>query len=296
MITNADELGAIVRRRRDDLAGRYEKHASDMAKIGEPDLARVFRALVDDSRADELPQARPGPNAVQTYVPDATALVAAEPVEIEGQWSAYSIWAVAVRNETKLFEDLTSLGVPMSALDLRSALAVEARACLDRAARYRVQRRLAFHANRLANETARFPDVRRIDTVGDFAHAALAIECYFLALMRQFNGSGPTLADVVDATERAIAHLEQITQTTEVPKRLQNALRRMQSASRNPKFPVGASGNTATRVALEANRIFDYYDQVFETSQDPQVTDAAQDMAARVIDRLQILKKQQFAT
>ena len=295
-VLDENEFSAIVRGWREELADRYEKYALDMAKIGEPDLADIFRLLIKDLSADVISKNRTGAKAADAYTPDATAVSATERTGMRGLWSAYSIWTFAVRNETQRFEELTSLNIPMDAQDLRSTLAVEARACLDRAARYRAQRRLAFHADRLANKIAQFPDVRRIDTVEDFAHVALAIERYFLALMRRLSTTKSKLADIIDATESDITELEQTAGATEVPSRLKNALKRLENASRNPRIAVGASAGIVTKVALEANRLFEFYDRVFETSQDPQVTDAAQHLAVHVIERLRILKKLRFGT
>ncbi len=290
LITDRVAFDTVVHAMRRRLVELYECLASEMAKIGAQDLEDIFRTLI--AEGDTASPARDIPNA------DAPASTEGSKIDepaLAAVWNAYAVWAYAVRNEVQLFEDLTSLSIPIDNEDLRNALGVEARASLDRAARYRVRRRLAFHADRLANSVAQFPDIRRIDTFEDFAHVALAVERYFLGLCLRFEDSATELARVIGPTGELVGGLERTVKPTEPPRRLRNALKRLESVSFEPGSdgPVTAGG--VAKVAIEADRIFDYYDRVFETSLDLEVSAAAQQFAADAVERLRILKELQTA-
>lgn len=289
-IQNQDEFSAVVRALRENLSGRYVRLGREMKKIGEPTLEAIFHALLTDIEEGNAPRARLKPTEDENHLVATKDPLANGPRELDGLWSPYAIWAFAVRNEIDMFEELTSLNIPIDDAHLQTALATEAQACLSRAATYRVQRRLAFHAERLANEVAQFPDIRRIDTVEDFAHVALAIEQYFMGLLRRHNGSEPGISDVVLTTEKAVSDLESMTQGADVPKRLQNALKRLTGATSHAPPPAEISNSVIAKIALEADRIFDYYDRVFDTSLDPHVIEAAQRMSANTVDRLRLLR------
>lgn len=295
MILSQDEFDASVHALMKRLVARYESLASEMAKIGAHDLEDIFRTLIKEgeSASPARKVARSKPAKANGPVPVAGGKI--DEPELAAVWNAYAVWAYAVRNEVQLFEDLTSLSLPIENEDLRNALGLEARACLDRAARYRVQRRLAFHADRLANSVAQFPDVRRIDSYEDLAHVALAIERYFLALCQRFEDAAIELARVIGATAHLVGELERTVESSEPPRRLRNALKRLEDVSFRKGVQRPVTRGDVAKVAFEADRIFDYYDRVFEASLDLEVTAEAQRLAAAAVERLRILKELQSA-
>ena len=292
-ISSSDELASFVRKRRQALAGRYEKLAIEMAKFGQPELETIYRSLADDAVQQSLPenQADSGkPTNGASYVP---VPANTEITDVASLSTPYTIWAFAVSNELHLFDELVAANVSLDSSHLQSELAVEARACLDRAAKYRAQRRIAFHAGRLSDEIAQFPDIRRIDTVEDFAHVGLAIEHYFQRLFENYDGSAGDISDIVEATSTAISYLEPVAQNADISKRLENPLKRLARVTSKQVGGIATDVRRMTQIALEADRIFDYYDRVFETAQDPEVTEASQHLSANVVGRLRILRRLQ---
>ncbi len=281
-ITSGDELADFVLALRKAVAVRYEQLAIEMAKIGEPKLETIYRSLAGDARqrgALDEGSARSAPKPENIDIPEVARL-----------WTPYAVWAFAVSNEIHFFETLASANVPIDSSRLRSALAIEARACLDRAANYRVQRRLAFHAERISEEIAQFPDIRRIDTVEDFAHVALAIERYFRLLVESHEPAASGLGAVAETGESAIAYLEPVARAADMSNRLRNPLKRLAKVSPSQVGGTVSGDFALAKIALEADRIFDYYDRVFETAQDQQVVEASQHLSTNALDRLRNLR------
>jgi len=289
-ISNNDELAYFVKARRRNLVSCYERLATEMAKFGESKQETIYRSLADDAERLSISETQ----SVSGTQKSGTAYVPlpanADFPDVASLWTPYTIWAFAVSNEVHLFEELVAANISIVSSHLRSALAVEARACLDRAAKYREQRRIAFHSERLSDESARFPDIRRIDTHQDFAHVALAIERYFQSLLVIYDKTSGDLGDVIDAAGKAISYLEPVVHDATISRRLERPLKRLAKVTSSQT----AKSNEATcgimKIAIEADRIFDYYDHVFESAQDSQIVDASQHLSANVLGRLRAIR------
>ncbi len=295
-ISSNEELSSFVMEHRQALADRYERLAYEMAKFGETKLEAIYRSLVDDAVpqvAEETKTASGAPSKGAAYVP---VPAKANLPDVASLSTPYSIWAFAVSNEVQLFEQLVAVNISIESCRLQSALAAEALACLDRAANYRVQRRLAFHAGRLSDEIAQFPDIRRIDTIEDFAHVALAIERYFKRLFENYDGSAGDISHIVEASRSAIKYLEPIAKNADISKRLEKPLTRLARATSSQFGGAATDTRRMMQITLEADRIFDYYDRIFETAQDSQITLAAQHLSASILDRLRMLRGLQDVT
>jgi hypothetical protein len=289
-ISSGEALASFVMKQRQALAESYEGLAVEMAKFGETKLEAIYRSLVDDAvphSALETQSASGAPANGVSYVP--VPAKAGLP-DVASLSTPYAIWAFAVSNEVQLFERLVAVNISIDSSLLQSALAAEALACLDRAANYRTQRRLAFHAGRLSDEIAQFPDIRRIDTIEDFAHVALAIEHYFQRLFENYDGSAGDISDIVEASGSAISYLEPMAKNAAISKRLENPLKRLARVTSRMVGGTATDAHRMTQIALEADRIFDYYDRVFETAQDLQITRASQHLSASTLDRLRSLR------
>lgn len=288
-ISSGDDLASFVLDRRQALADRYELLASEMSKFGEPELESIYQSLAKDAVHRNTAKTQTNGAA---YVPLPRNV---DLPDVASLSTSYSIWAFAVSNELRLLDELTTANISIGDSHMQSALAEEARACLDRAANYREQRRIAFHAERLSDKIAQFPDIRRIDTVEDFAHVALAIEHYFSLLLEGYDGSAGDISEIIHASDKAILYLEPIGQSSDVSKRLGNPLKRLAKVTASQVGGTATNSRRMTQITLEADRIFDYYDRVFETAQDPEVTTASQLLSNSILDRLRILRGLQSA-
>lgn len=289
-ISKSDELASFIRERRQKLTGCYERLADEMAMIGETKLEAIYRSLAEDAErlsTSEMKTERGTPKRGTAYVP---VPANADLPDVAGLSTPYTIWAFAVSNEVHLFEELAAANISISDSKLQSALALEARACLDRADGYRIQRRLAFHAERLSSEIASFPDIRRIDTIEDFAHVALAIEHYFQSLLSGYDGQPEELASVIETTGEAISYLDPVARSGGASNRLTRPLKRLANATSNQSGNSIRATYGVAKIAIEADRIFDYYDQIFESTLDLEVTRASQYLSAVILERLRTLR------
>lgn len=289
-ISNSDELASFIRERRRKLNGCYERLADEMAMIGETGLGAIYRSLAEDAErfsASETKTGRGTPKSGAAYVP---VPANADLPDVAGLSTPYTIWAFAVSNEVHFFEELVEANISISDSNLQSSLALEARACLDRADGYRIQRRLAFHEERLSSEIASFPDIRRIDTIEDFAHVALAIEHYFQSLLSGYDGPPEKLAHVIETTGEAISYLVPVARDGAASKRLMRPLKRLANVTSNQSGKSAKATYGIAKIAIEADRIFDYYDQIFESTLDLEVTAASQYLSAVILERLRTLR------
>lgn len=270
------------------LADLYENQARDMAEIGEPRLEALYRALAAESGvsmggAAEAAEGRtPLPAAFQR----AQETWVRTPARLR---TPYDVWAFAVANETALFEAAVELASQTKDPTVRRAVMTEAHDCLETAARYRGERRTAYHAERLGDEIARFPDIKRIDGGEDLAHVALAIEQWFLTFLDVPRHAGDAVKEAERITRAAIALVADEAEHMPPSKRLERPLRRLTMA-KAPPDPEGEAARWLARACLEAERIFDYYDAVFGAANDEALLHLSQRLSAHALSRLQALR------
>lgn len=291
LIKNSSGELSFVRERRKALAQLYGGLARTMGQVGKTDLEAPFIALA----ADAGKQANTKPQTAGEKTGAAPEPIVARgspgPVTISDFPSQYAVWAFAVDNEMALFGDIIDLASRADGPGERAVLMKAAGDCLDRAARYRIERRIAYHALRVSEEIAQFPDIRRIDALEDFVYVALAIERYFCRLLECHDEVGGGIGAIMTATDKIIAGLEPMAQDTHPSRRLDRPLKRLEKIAGRPVGARPAGADNWARLAVEAGRIFDYYDQVFETAQDPQVMALSQRLSASAIERLRLLRK-----
>lgn len=262
------------------LARRYDALAGHMAQIGEWQIEAVLRQLSRDAR-DWLKVF----NGVDEKQDDAPSPIGMDvtPAEL---LSTYAVWAFAVRNEMTLFTDFASLAGDSANAERRFRLKELASLCLDRAAQFRAKRRIAYHAERQKSTSARFPDLGRIQEREDLVHVALQTETWMRRCLSVLPHQDKGWEAVRKLTDAEIERLTIEVGDDPAPRRLQKQLQRLAACKVQGDVPATAAQG---RVGAEADRLFDYYDAVFEAAMDDALLAESQALSRTALARIHML-------
>jgi len=289
------ELKMLWASRQRRLARLYERLANESTEIGDHRIEKLFRSLAADTaqvrseaqgrRADSVIE--PSSEFVQWSGCDTSEpMVAATDFRLP-----YEVWAFAVQNDEQLFQEFACMACGADDAFLRVESILLAQSALDHAARHRIQRRLAFHAERLNNDAGRFPNINRIGSLDDLSHAALAVERWFCKFVEATSLSKDFKNAIAQSTLDEIARLETVIGTIPPSRRLERQLKRLAESKSRWTRAQREPAQDIIRIAMHAERIFDYYDGIFETSEDETVMAEAQRLSAAAIRRLQAIQQ-----
>ncbi len=268
----------------------YERLRRETENMGELALADIFGGLAQDSFAMLPDERRDAGNALlvgKAHTKDLDLLHNAT----VGR-TAYEAWATAVDIERGAVTKLIALLSRAEDPQIKQTLLERIHQSEDRAADYRVHRRAAYHSEKISAVRAVFPDIRRIQDAGDLALIATAIEKWFLHLLEQISDASTAYHAQLETTRAVVSHLESLTCGREPPRRLSKWLQSLNDLSEE-----GVEDHRLTRfqhykMAGDAERIFDYYDRVFEETENEETQALAQWLSIAAIDRLKALRNQ----
>ncbi len=263
----------------------YHHLARDFQEIGEYEMSEIFSLLkkntekIRDDFTISIPDliCKKGTLDHLRKIPDLLD------IGINDIHSPYAAWAFAVSRENSLFNRLTVLASYLSGPAVKDKVIVQANVVMSRIHHYRIQRRLAYHSERTSKDYISFPDIRKIYEVEDFAHIALAIEKRYLQLVRSLK-AGNNIENQLTVTTELISELDQITKDQDIPRRLKSQLARLQQ---NPKALDSRNYINLAKLKIEASRIFDYYDKIFQNSEDEALFTISQKYSGHALKRLQ---------
>jgi hypothetical protein len=288
------ELKAFWELRRRRLARLYERLATDLAQIGDHRIEKLFRSLAADTvkGRDEAHRRRAG-SAVEpsSLLAEWSGCDTSEPVVVATDFrTPYEVWAFAVQNDERLFQEFVCVACGVNDAFLRVESILLAQSALDDADRHRVRRRLAFHAERLKNDSGRFPNINRIGALDDFVHVALAVERWFCKFVAATSLSEDFKNIITHSTLDEITRLEAMVGAILPSRRLERQLNRLDESKSRWTRVQHEPAQDFIRVTMHAERIFDYYDSIFESAEDETVMVEAQSLSAAAIRRLQAIQ------
>jgi hypothetical protein len=277
-----DALFAVRSR---ELADHYEDLAEQMGQMGEWQVEEVLRRLASATRYEPVVTNDAGE-------PRPEGLVSPEQLSGTGNGehrtdpaellSPYAVWAFAVRNEMALFDEFADLAGRADQPRIQQQSADLAGLALDRAAQWRAERRAAFHTERLSTTNARFPTINRITEYDDLIHVAVATESWMQSCLRALTKSHPGLDQARQMTEAEIARLTVAAENCVASRRLDRQLKRLAAAASSDAAEMATDG----RVLAEAERLFDYYDAIFDTATGEDLLAEAQRLSRVALARI----------
>lgn len=256
--------------------------------VGETVPASIFGSLARDSLAmlpDNIRRAGREPDPASGAASDMGT--ERDPTNCR---TAYDAWAIAVDVENRAADRLIEL--LSRAKDVRAKLLLlgRAREAFRRVASHRVQRRAAFHAERISEARVPFPDVRRIQSVSDLVLVALAIEKWLLRLLTIRSDPIRANNNGIRLTRRTIERLEGLLDGRMSPRRLKKWLDRLDASLPPNEEPTGPGRFWQLKMTAEAGRVFDYYDRVFVGAESEDILSEAQALSRDALKRLQSIR------
>ena len=277
------------------LARLYERLANDLAQIGDHRIEKLFRSLAADTAKGhgEAHSRRTG-SVIEPpgLVAEWSGCDTSEPVAVATDFQTpYEVWAFAVQNDERMFQEFVCVACGANDASLRVDAILLAEGALELAAQHRIQRRLAFHAERFSSDSGRFPDINRIAALDDLVHVALAVERWFCKFVAATSLSKELKDTIAHSTLDEIARLEAMIGATPPSRRLERQLKRLDESINRRTRVRRKPEQDIVRIAVHAERIFDYYDSIFESAEDEIVMMEAQSLSTAAIRRLQAIQR-----
>jgi hypothetical protein len=132
--------------------------------------------------------------------------------------------------------------------------------------------------------------VNRLQTLDDIGHVAGAIETWLEALLSSHTRSGGDIVEALRITRQANEICIMLTVEQTAHKRLQQGLRRIDSFVRAYEPGDVQPSQARGQIVSECERVFDYYDSIFEASEEPDTLQAAQVLSRLAVARLAALR------
>lgn len=275
------------------LCETYERLTQEAALIGDERKARDWRLLADDCHSFLQDKGFPGEATAHDsdlHWAGSDAFRAIFQSQLFSFQTHYAIWAFAVRNEVMMRNELAAVAAFADDRRDKARALRSAREADRHAAKYRVMRRVAYHSEEQHHHAITFPAINRLQTLDDVGHIAGAIEVWLERLLvthyRNDQGSVEALKITRDATE----FCRTLASGTTPHRRLQQGLRRM-NAFRSAYTPRGLQpAQERGEIISECERAFDYYDSVFEASDEADMLEAAQVLSRLAMMRITALR------
>ncbi len=255
--------------------------------VGEALVAGIFASLAQDSFAmlpDTIREAGRAAMPAGALTTNARIMRAATTCR-----TAYDAWAIAVDVECAATDQLVGFLSGADDVRVKRLLLGRVRESAARTASYRMQRRAAFHAEKISEARIPFPDVRRIQIVSDLAFVAQAIERWMLRLLLQRNDHAEANDAVVELTRATIGRLEAFSGGHARPRRLTKWLDRLEASTGADDAHDSSLRLWQLKLMAEAGRVFDYYDRIFAVAELEEILLEAQALSKDALTRLRLL-------
>jgi hypothetical protein len=286
----AVEIHAILRKR---LFETYDRLAREADVIGDVRKARDWHLLARDCSTQPKDDgleggASPEESELRWNHPDVWQAISHS--QLSSFQTRYAIWAFAVRNEVAVRDELTAVAAFAVDRKEKARALRSARKADKRAAKYRVMRRVAYHSEERRRGTITFPAVNRLQTLDDIGHVAGAIETWLTSLLGSHTQLGNDIVEALRITRQANEICIMLTVAETPHKRLQQGLRRIDDFVRTYEPGDVQPSQARGQIVRECERVFDYYDSIFEASDEPDTLQAAQVLSRLAVARLVALR------
>jgi hypothetical protein len=286
----AAAVHAVLRKR---LYEAYDRLATEADVTGDERKARDWRLLASDCRTQPhdgslAGMGSPEESDLRWNHPDVWQAISNS--QLSSFQTRYAIWAFAVRNEVAVRDELTAVAAFAVDRKEKARALQSARKADKRAAKYRVMRRVAYHSEERRLGTITFPAVNRLQTLDDIGHVAGAIETWLAALLGSHTRLGDDIVEALQITRQANDICIMLTVAQTAHKRLQQGLRRIDAFVRTYEPGDVQPSQARGQIVTECERVFDYYDSLFEASEEPDTLKAAQVLSRLAVARLVALR------
>ncbi len=157
---------------------------------------------------------------------------------------------------------------------------------------FRVQRRAAYHTLKALGQVFEFPRLQRIITISDFRFVARAVEKWLAAFLQQVSTTLPGVGPVARETEQYLINSFRDLDMIAAPKNLRRALSTMEKVADTIQAPEMTRAQLSLMSMGEAKRVFDYYDSIFQSTQDYEIMSEAQSMSILAAERLEKIQQE----
>ena len=278
---------------RKQLAHGFDEKAKYYAAIGRDEISEIFRELsetnstfVNDIETD--PTAPISGGNIHGF---GIHQLASSHVALPNVSSNYEAWAIVVQQESNLFDWLLAVAARTKNPVGKRWLLSKCEESMALLRKFRVQRRAAYHTLKALGQVFEFPRMQRIITVEDFRFVARAVENWFAEYLLQVSKTLPEIHSTAQNTKEFLTNAFNDLNEIAPPKNLRRALQVMEKAADT----LQATKITRVQLSLmtmgEAKRVFDYYDSIFQSTQDPDILTESQLMSVLAVERLQKIQQ-----
>ncbi len=213
------------------------------------------------------------------------------------QSSPYRALAFAVHNEEIAFRFYTHVAANSDNKQVRKYAEILAREELGHAALLRAERRLAFHAERDAEQVEPRLDPKTIHNKSDLLAAAIQIDNFLATEMSELAENSPDIKALAKETRLQISNNENTLYDNAMNKQelpgteITSNLAQIKSYNDYMGEKANSQILRIQRLCACCDRSFSFYDSVVEATTDEAVMLSAQELASLALDRIGILKQ-----
>ncbi len=282
-IRDREDLLAFAIALEERSAQRYDRLAVAVRQSGRADLAALFDGLSKGAyhHRERLQQrwgSGPSPRQSEAVLAAGSDLQKPEALEELIPHSSYRCLTDAVRREQAAFTRFSYIAAESDDPEVTSLAEALAQEKLQQAAQLRVHRRRAYHQE--PQPASPWPSAKQVNTLKDLLEAAEAGERRFLETL---SSSGESLF--------VLSELERMAETILLRIGLPAEQRPPPSGAPSRSEPAGQQEPKGSRplTLREAHAAFDFYDTVAGTAQHEDIMEAAQQLSAFALERIQLL-------
>lgn len=269
------------------LAKGFDQNANYYAAIGRDEISEIFRSLSQTNskyaQGIKTVSSTPGSNG---------DILNLGIVTLPNVRSNYEAWAIVVQQESNLFDWLITIAARAKNPVGRRWLLSKCEEIMAMLRMFRVQRRAAYHTLKALGQVFEFPRLQRIITISDFRFVARAVEKWLAAFLQQVSTTLPGVGSVARETEQYLINSFRDLDMIAAPKNLRRALSTMEKAADTLQAPEMTRAQLSLMSLGEAKRVFDYYDSIFQSTQDYEIMSAAQSMSILAAERLEKIQQE----
>ncbi|MCP4470518.1 MAG: ferritin family protein [Gammaproteobacteria bacterium] len=305
-VKSTRDLMSIALQTEREAIRRYSQLAANMRDAGNDSAAALFERMVSEEQeharlllawmAKESIALNPEIGPIRWRDPQVSTTYndeARDPLHS----TPYKVLAFAVNNEENAFRFYTHVAAEAEDETVHQYAEILAREELGHVALLRVERRLAFHAERDASAAASVADPRSIQNEIELLAAAIEIDRYLGDAIGQIDSDSPQLAALARETRLKISNNENTLNSLAPDYRRipgTEIVRSLAQSGASEAMTAGKSGGPdpeLQRLSDYCDASFAFYDAIVESTADESIMRTAQALTASALDRIGVLKR-----
>ncbi|MCP4979262.1 MAG: ferritin family protein [Gammaproteobacteria bacterium] len=305
-IETTGELMSIALQAEREAIRRYAQLSSDMREAGNESVAALFERMVIEEQEHERlllkwmaresipenteigPISWSDPQVSTTYDDDACNPHHSTP---------YKALAFAVHNEEIAFRFYTHVAADSDNEEVRKYAEILAREELGHAALLRVERRLAFHAQRDNGLSEPVLDPGAVHNEADLLAAALHIDRYLIEAITRIAAEFPQIGSLARETQQQVRNNENALSdlalgNSKLPgSDISNNLALLEQLDAKNREKPAAPEAKLQQLGIYCDRSFAFYDAIMVKAADEPTMLTAQRLTSSALDRIGVLKQ-----